>query len=124
METFELLPFKTRKPGRPNAIPETMEPFVLESYHRGYGYRAIAGKLRTSGITVDWSTIRRIIKRKTSTNLTAKPEDPPKRIGLCSGGVHQHELHTCQGVKLPLCTGTVKKEQDKNCNHGKIPHCS
>jgi len=52
----------TRKPGRPRAIPETLIPKVVSLYHEGLGYRAVARKLREEGISVDWSTVRRIIK--------------------------------------------------------------
>lgn len=51
-----------RKPGRPRAIPETLIPKVLSLYEVGLGYRAIARELREEGISVDWSTIRRIVK--------------------------------------------------------------
>lgn len=51
-----------RKPGRPRAIPETLIPKVLSLYEGGLGYRAIARELREEGISVDWSTIRRIVK--------------------------------------------------------------
>ena len=51
-----------RKPGRPRAIPETLVPKVLSFYRQGLGYRAVARELREEGISVDWSTIRRIVK--------------------------------------------------------------
>ena len=54
-----------RKPGRPRAIPETLIPKVLSLYHEGMGYRAVARELRQEGISVDWSTIRRIVKAHT-----------------------------------------------------------
>jgi len=53
------------KPGRPRAIPEALIPKVLALYHRGLGYRAVARELRREGISVDWSTIRRIVKGRT-----------------------------------------------------------
>jgi transposase-like protein len=37
-------------------------PKVLSLYEGGLGYRAIARELREEGISVDWSTIRRIVK--------------------------------------------------------------
>lgn len=55
-----------RKLGRPRAIPETLIPKVLSLYDRGLGYRAVARELRQEGISVDWSTIRRIVKGRTS----------------------------------------------------------
>ena len=51
-----------KKPGRPRAIPQKMVPDVLSLYRQGFGYRAIARQFRERGITVDWSTIRRIVK--------------------------------------------------------------
>ncbi len=51
-----------RKPGRPKAIPEALIPRVLSLYHQGLGYRAVARELRQEGISVDWSTIRRVVK--------------------------------------------------------------
>ena len=51
-----------RKPGRPRAIPESLIPKVLSLYREGLGYRAVARELRQEGISVDWSTIRRVVK--------------------------------------------------------------
>ena len=51
-----------RKPGRPRAIPEALVPKVFSLYHEGLGYRAVARELRQEGISVDWSTIRRVVK--------------------------------------------------------------
>ena len=51
-----------RKPGRPRAIPETLIPKVLSLYEEGLGYRAVARELREEGVSVNWSTIRRIVK--------------------------------------------------------------
>ena len=53
-----------RKPGRPRAVPETLIPEVLSLYQQGLGYRAVARELRHEGISVDWSTIRRIVKAR------------------------------------------------------------
>ena len=51
-----------RKPGRPRVIPERLIPKVLSLYRQGLGYRAIARELRQEGISVDWSTVRRVVK--------------------------------------------------------------
>ena len=51
-----------RKPGRPRAVPESMIPDVLRLYSEGLGYRAIARELAKQGVSVDWSTVRRVIK--------------------------------------------------------------
>ena len=56
-----------RRPGRPRAIPRTLIPRVLTLYQGGLGYRAIARELRADGISVDWSTVRRLIKAKIDT---------------------------------------------------------
>lgn len=53
-----------RRPGRPRAIPRTLIPRVLTQYQGGLGYRAIARELRADGISVDWSTVRRLIKAR------------------------------------------------------------
>jgi len=54
-----------RKPGRPRTIPEALIPKVLSLYHEGLGYRAVARELRQEGISVDWSTVRRLVKSTT-----------------------------------------------------------
>jgi len=51
-----------RKGGRPRAIDESSLPFVLSRYDSGLGYRAIARELAKQGLSVDWSTVRRVIK--------------------------------------------------------------
>jgi len=50
------------KPGRPRAVPEALIPKVLSLYRQGLGYRAVAREMREEGISVNWSTIRRIVK--------------------------------------------------------------
>jgi len=59
------MPIKVRRPGRPRAIPEDMEPVVVELYDRGYGYRAIARELNTPeyGINAHFSSIRKTLIR-------------------------------------------------------------
>jgi hypothetical protein len=54
---------KLRKPGRPRAIDAGLEPLVISLYRSGLGYRSIARELRLHGASVDWSTVRRLIKR-------------------------------------------------------------
>jgi len=51
-----------RKPGRPKAIPQGLIPKILCLYDEGLGYRAIARELRREGLSVDWSTVRRLVK--------------------------------------------------------------
>jgi len=62
MERKEKLKLVERKPGRPRAIPEALIPKVLSLYEEGLGYRAVARELREEGVSVNWSTIRRIVK--------------------------------------------------------------
>jgi transposase-like protein len=52
-----------RLPGRPRVIPEDRIEEVISLYQGGLGYRAIARELMKEGISVDWSTVRRVIKR-------------------------------------------------------------
>lgn len=52
------------RPGRPRAITEELIPIVLSLYRGGLGYRAIARELAKEGVLVDWSTVRRLIKRQ------------------------------------------------------------
>ena len=51
---------RERKPGRPRAIPEERESEVISIYRQGFGYRATARELREKGLSVDWSTVRRL----------------------------------------------------------------
>ena len=51
-----------RKPGRPRAIPDSLVSEVLLLHKQGLGYRAIARELRRDGVSVDWSSVRRVIK--------------------------------------------------------------
>jgi len=50
------------KPGRPRAIGESLIPKVIHWHRSGLGYRAIAQELAKQGLSVDWSTVRRVIK--------------------------------------------------------------
>ena len=65
METVKLVIIKHRKPGRPRAIPEDIEPVVVDLYERGYGYRAIACILNSQeyGINAHFSSIRKTLIR-------------------------------------------------------------
>ena len=61
-----------RKPGRPRTIPKELEPEVIYLYKQGFGYRATARELGKKGISVNWSTVRRLIKEKLNENLNYK----------------------------------------------------
>ena len=56
---------KERKPGRPKAVPEDIEPVVVDLYERGYGYRATARVLNSQeyGINAHFSSIRKTLIR-------------------------------------------------------------
>lgn len=61
---------REKKPGRPRAIPESLIPHLLHLYDEGLGYRRVARELSKQGISVDWSTVRRIIKSRRSMDDT------------------------------------------------------
>lgn len=65
METVKPAINKERKPGRPRAVPEDIEPVVVDLYERGYGYRAIARILnrREHGVNAHFSSIRKNLIR-------------------------------------------------------------
>ncbi len=65
METVRAVIIKDRKPGRPRAVPEDIEPVVVNLYEQGYGYRAIAHILNTPeyGINAHFSSIRKTLIR-------------------------------------------------------------
>ena len=65
MEKVEPVIIKDRKPGRPRAVPEDIEPAVIDLHERGYGYRAIARILnsREHGINAHFSSIRKTLIR-------------------------------------------------------------
>ena len=65
MEIVTEKPLKTRRAGRPRAIPGDLEPVVIKLWERGYGYRAIAHMLNTSdyGVNAHFSSIRKTLIR-------------------------------------------------------------
>jgi len=64
METVGAIEKKARKPGRPRAIPEDMEPVLVELYGQGYGYRAISRMLRNEhGLNPHFSSVRKTLIR-------------------------------------------------------------
>ena len=75
---------KEPQPGRPRAIPEQLEPLVIELYRRGSGYRSIATLLgHDYAIRADFSSVKRLLRRlgvKPHPGTTAKPkqEERPK----------------------------------------------
>ncbi len=55
---------RARKPGRPRAIPEELEPVVKDLYRQGSGYRAISRILRNEyGINPHFSSVRKVLIR-------------------------------------------------------------
>ncbi|MCJ7515283.1 MAG: helix-turn-helix domain-containing protein [Dehalococcoidia bacterium] len=64
MTTIEIKANMTkRKSGRPRAISDDLVPLVVSLYESGLGYRAIARELMKQSVSVDWSTVRRVIKK-------------------------------------------------------------
>ena len=64
MEQDGLTLMRARKPGRRRAIPEELEPVIVELYRQGNGYRAIARILRTHyGINPHFSSVRKTLIR-------------------------------------------------------------
>jgi hypothetical protein len=55
-----------RKPGRPKAIAEGLIPVVMSLYESGLGYRAITRELTKYGVLASFSSVRRVIKQKSS----------------------------------------------------------
>ncbi len=55
-----------RKAGRPRAIPENRIEEVIAMHKSGMGYRLISNELLDRGLYVDWSTVRRVIKKRQS----------------------------------------------------------
>ncbi len=57
-------PVKSRKPGRPRAIPVELEHAVANFHRQGHGYRAIARILREDyHINPHYSSVRLLLKR-------------------------------------------------------------
>lgn len=56
---------KVRKAGRPRAIPEHIEPMVVDLWERGYGYRAIARILNSPEYSLNphFSSVRQALIR-------------------------------------------------------------
>jgi hypothetical protein len=52
-----------RRAGRPRAIGDELGLLVMSLYRSGLGYRSITHELVRHGVFVDWSTVRRVIKR-------------------------------------------------------------
>jgi hypothetical protein len=52
------------KPDRPRALPEELEPVLIDFYRLGYGYRSIFRILRNHyHINPDFSSVKRALKR-------------------------------------------------------------
>ena len=131
-----------RKPGRPRAIPEELEPEVISLYKQGFGYRATARELGKRGISVNWSTVRRLIKDKLDENLNYKVtychnqvrvklhKTLHHELSYCFGGteVEQQEEHRAnlQDIHVPLlvchCPSTADVKLNK-CLHREIDYC-
>jgi len=126
---------KERKPGRPRAIPEELEPEVISIYKQGFGYRATARELREKGISVDWSTVRRLIKEKLDENLNYKVPYCHYQVRAKLHETPHHELEYCRGVarierhanpryQLRNCHMTIPERPKTSLSYHKaIPLC-
>lgn len=57
--------FWSKKPGRPKAIPDALEPAVVRLYELGCGYRRIAKILREQhGANPSFSSVKRVLARR------------------------------------------------------------
>ena len=107
MEERRMFPYdKRRKPGRPKAIPESFVPKVIALYKRGFGYRAITRELKKKNLLVNWSTVRRLIKKKLWTNLSCKYNPYPNLTPSNSINKDQYR----QGI-----TCSLKKSESNQC---------
>jgi hypothetical protein len=75
--------------GRPKAIPEDMIWTVITFYQQGLGYRAIARELAHQGVDVDWSTVRRVIKKWLSEKGNHNGLDSNSNTILQRGGLEE-----------------------------------
>ncbi len=93
-----------RKPGRPKAIPQAIVPKVIALYKQGLGYRGITRELKKENLSVNWSTMRRLIKKQLWTNCS--------RISArCSNVVPPDLTNTgCHGI-----TNCLKKSESTKC---------
>ena len=89
---------RERKPGRPRAIPKEFESEVISIYKDGFGYRATARELKEKGLSVDWSTVRRLIKEKLDKNLNYKVDYCYNQVGVKPHKTLHHEVDYCPGV--------------------------
>ena len=64
MERVMVRQERSRKPGRPRAIPGKLEPVVINLYRQGSGYRSIARILRNEyGHNPHFSSVRKVLIR-------------------------------------------------------------
>ena len=87
-----------RKPGRPRIIPKELEPEVIHIYKKGLGYRATARELGKKGISVNWCTVRRLIKGNLDENLNYKLKYCHNQVRLKRHNTLHRDLNYCQGV--------------------------
>jgi len=97
---------RERKPGRPRIISKELEPEVISICKQGFGYRATARELGKKGISVNWSTVRRLIKENLDENLIYKVEYCYNLVGVKP----QKTIHS----DLDYCLGVAKAERHKN----------
>ncbi len=88
-----------RKPGRPRIIPKELEPEVISLYRRGFGYRATARELGKKGISVNWSTVRRLIKERLDENLNSKLTYCPIKTIVPQSGTRKLTVNYCRELE-------------------------
>ena len=124
-----------RRPGRPRAIPEKLVPHVISLYRQGLGYRAIRRELRQEGISVHWSTVRRLVKEKLDKNLNDGLEICRNRFKVKQNENLYYKLEYHQGVakierhanpqrQLQFCDRMTKGRPNRNFRHINIQRCN
>ena len=103
-----------RKPGRPRIIPKELEPEVISLYKQGFGYRATARELGKKGISVNWSTVRRLIKESLDENLNY-------RLKYCFGGVVAKAKENPR-PHADYCLWATRTEINENLHH-ELEYC-
>jgi hypothetical protein len=95
-----------RKPGRPKVIPKSMVPKIIALYKQGRGYRAISHELKKKNLSVNWSTVRRLIKK----NIWIYT---PCKNSSCSDVAPAHSIN--KDWYYRRATNCSKKEEASKC---------
>lgn len=74
---------RSRRAGRPRAIPDALEPVVVELHCAGYGYRAIARILREEhGANPSFTSVKRELVRLGRVNKRGPFVKKSRGLGL------------------------------------------